>query len=751
MLELTGPLETYSVVFGLDRLVTGVDNVRYDAYISPDFYNTAGKFIYRLMIIKIKDAGLSCPTDDSLRSLRDDDFRRELSAVMTSAINRAKLTGEYQVVFLALTALAKILMNKIREQFEGILHIYRQTIRKYETSNTHDLGDVFRIKEDMAAVQQKKMFIIRAVAKDVFGRVLDVWENGAEKSFIASFGKETAPPHEFLFNPVFFVDGEIDDFFMMDEYVLLSHKVDHPVRYEVILELLRDLLAVPGISKTDNKVEDGSGAGAAAEESDDEHALHMVVDRILAGVKNVDMLFDSQQTKSLIKKSKKEKVPREEILLLKQKAAAQKKIFDVFYKRCRKRGLLKVMAAAYEALPLVPEYCPPLMPGEIVNYLTAPGEREKIVGKLRRLKNLSGERFSAKALDKACKRFSGLSKAVQKQHLIEFVKMFALYHRDFLNFNLLKENIQSVNVIEDEKTLILSRANRLVYEFVEDDKAGSIGGDIRGHVILKSDIRGSTEITSSLAKKGLNPASYFSLNFFNPVNKVLPEYGASKVFIEGDALILSIFEEEGVPEAWFGVARACGLAMRILMIVQRYNRQSKKYKLPILEQGIGICYVDGPPAFLFDGDHRIMISSAINRADRLSSCNKALRLNFAKKKLPFNLYVFQEAGNGSDDDGPYIRYNVNGIEIEQPAFKKLSQEIDLKKFKLAIPEAGKEKNIFYTGIFPTQSGRYQRIVIREAFVHSIDPVTMKPGPPLGKKYYEVCTNSALYEKLKKKS
>ncbi|OQX61366.1 MAG: hypothetical protein B5M56_09225, partial [Desulfococcus sp. 4484_241] len=73
--------------------------------------------------------------------------------------------------------------------------------------------------------------------------------------------------------------------------------------------------------------------------------------------------------------------------------------------------------------------------------------------------------------------------------------------------------------------------------------------------------------------------------------------------------------------------------------------------------------------------------------------------------------------NGSDDDGPYIRYNVNGIEIEQPAFKKLSQEIDLKKFKLA----------------------------------SIDPVTMKPGPPLGKKYYEVCTNSALYEKLKKKS
>ena len=35
------------------------------------------------------------------------------------------------------------------------------------------------------------------------------------------------------------------------------------------------------------------------------------------------------------------------------------------------------------------------------------------------------------------------------------------------------------------------------------------------------------------------------MNFFDPVNKLLPKYSAGKVFIEGDAIILALFEREG--------------------------------------------------------------------------------------------------------------------------------------------------------------------------------------------------------------
>ncbi|MFP4446772.1 MAG: hypothetical protein ACLFPD_11070, partial [Desulfosudaceae bacterium] len=211
--------------------------------------------------------------------------------------------------------------------------------------------------------------------------------------------------------------------------------------------------------------------------------------------------------------------------------------------------------------------------------------------------------------------------------------------------------------------------------------------------------------------------------------------------------ILSIFEEEETPEGWYGVARACGLAIRILQIVRRYNVKSKKHNLPVLEQGIGICYMDAPPAFLFDGDNRIMISSAINRADRLSGCTKVLRRHLSRKNDLFNLYVFAVAPpKGGEIE--FWRYNVNGIELEAPAFEKLKREIDLSPLHVPVPGLTKNKVRVYTGIFPTQSRQYQRLVVREAQIPQIDPETLRIKGMTDQKYYEICTNPNLYEQVK---
>jgi len=63
-------------------------------------------------------------------------------------------------------------------------------------------------------------------------------------------------------------------------------------------------------------------------------------------------------------------------------------------------------------------------------------------------------------------------------------------------------------------------------------------------LIIKADVRGSTRMTQDLLSRGLNPASHFSLNLHEPVKKLLDRYSAKKVFIEGDAIILAIFETE---------------------------------------------------------------------------------------------------------------------------------------------------------------------------------------------------------------
>jgi hypothetical protein len=350
---------------------------------------------------------------------------------------------------------------------------------------------------------------------------------------------------------------------------------------------------------------------------------------------------------------------------------------------------------------------------------------------------------------RAARWYRVVRKSKRLGYLLAFLRVFAAFHRDFRNFSLISENLQWVNLLNDEKRINLSRVNRTLYEFLRPEEQAPESRPIRNHVIIKADVRGSTEITSQLTEKKLNPASYFSLNFFDPINEILPEYNASKVFIEGDALILSLLEKENTPEGWYAVARACGLAIRILRIVKQYNEKSRQHQLPVLEQGIGICFLDSPPTFLFDGDNRIMISWAINRADRLSSCHKGLRRHLEKKTDIFNLFVFMSSLTGAvADDVKYLRYNVNGIELDGFAFKKLSREIDLKQMVLSIPEVGKGKINVYTGIFPTQSGQYQRIIVREAMIPKIHPETFRLEGMSSEKYYEVCTSPLIYDHIK---
>ena len=271
---------------------------------------------------------------------------------------------------------------------------------------------------------------------------------------------------------------------------------------------------------------------------------------------------------------------------------------------------------------------------------------------------------------------------------------------------------------------------------------------IINHVVIKADVRGSTDITHQMNKRGLNPASYFSLNFFIPISELLNDYGADKVFIEGDAIILSIYERENAPEGWYGVARACGIAINMLLIISRYNEKSKKNKLPVLELGFGINYNKSSPTFLFDGEQRIMISSAINLADRQSSCSKVIRKALKNRKTPFNLYVFQsetEAVLGKTSDDLMLRYNVNGIELNAFGFNKLSKEINLRALECDIPELQKKRFTVYTGKFQTTTGRYKRLIIREAHVPKVNPETMEVRELKSQKYYEVCTHPKVYK------
>jgi len=309
--------------------------------------------------------------------------------------------------------------------------------------------------------------------------------------------------------------------------------------------------------------------------------------------------------------------------------------------------------------------------------------------------------------------------------------------------------LDSVNVIVNEKFRELSAINNTLYEFLLPEEQKPSEDRVIHHVVLKADIRESTTLTRTLLERGLNPASYFSLNFYDPINKLLPKYEATKVFIEGDAIILAVFEREGEPAS--GVARTCVLAKEIIEIVSAYNERSRASGLPTLELGIGISYQDSAPLYLMDGTHQIMISRALNESDRLSSCSKGMRRLLENLDLLFNVFTFktvEDEDTGGNPDEFLLRYNIGGIHINEEAFQKLRTEISLQAFDMQVPMIWDSRKVrLYSGVVPIGQGLFHKIAIREGVVAHIDARDFALKRYTESHYYEICTNPKIYQAL----
>jgi class 3 adenylate cyclase len=306
--------------------------------------------------------------------------------------------------------------------------------------------------------------------------------------------------------------------------------------------------------------------------------------------------------------------------------------------------------------------------------------------------------------------------------------------------------------VRSERSRELSRANSSLYEFLHPDEGRPEEDPIVNHTVIKADVRGSTGITKDLLARGMNPASHFSMTLHEPVKRMLERYGAATVFIEGDAIILAIYENESTRATRRAVARACVLAREILAVTQAYNGRAKTGDLPPLELGVGVAFQDSAPSLWMDGESKIMISRALNLSDRLSSCSKMAKRLFQQNQAPFNVYVLQSLMEDTvADEGEelLIRYNLNGIELNEEGFQKLSAEISLAPMGGNFPLPwGKERVQLFFGEVPL-GDTLEPIVIRKGFVRQILPGG-KIGAQGNRPYYEVCTDAKLLELARKK-
>lgn len=713
-------LTSYTPSLSLEGLSVGVDNLRHDVHLSPRFTEAARAHVARLIArhgdvegLLAAEAPAAVPRTAFLNKLttvlkpgtkpEHSDFKTVLTELHVAALNRAKADNNVIIDLLARLAVVKFLRMELNSQFAQVLERGRMMLKSYEGVRQQK---ALEYRERVASFQVRKKIIQRKTGQDLFLLLRDIEKETLARMRRSRFGESDSEGHKLLINRLVLSEDGRDDYLCAEQYVMLGNWDRDPDRFirmrEIICEFLRSLQ----IDLPDEDAELDPWLNAP----ENAHAL-------VGGGTPSDSTPEGRSQKARLLS---------------------------WVRLLEDQSVMEYVIASYEVVPLLSEYAARINPQQLKNALVDRAECSRVERLIQ-----EGGRLSANNLYAAVGRVASCRGADRARVAGRFLRDFLRYHRDMRRLEALNSALDSINLIGNAKLRELSSVNGTLYEFLLPEEQKPAEERALGHVIIKADIRDSTRLTRSLMDSGLNPASYFSLNFYDPVNKLLPKYGASKVFIEGDAVILALHEKEGEPG--LAVSRACVLAREMVEIVRGYNEQGTKAGLPPLELGVGISYQDVAPLYLMDGEKRIMISEALNESDRLSSCNKRARKAMEPLNSPFHVYAFQtvsdaDAGEAAEDF--VMAFNLGGIRLSPAAFQKLRTEISLEPLSLSLPELwGTEAFKLYRALVTVDNDIFRKIVLRESRVAQVDPRNFTLQKWTEKSYYEVCSDPSIYAEL----
>ena len=723
-------LKYHGLTLAFSDLQLGVDNLRYDVFLSPritaDLSFHLARYISRfggvesLFEMDVPSAAQSkfirAATDTTkLNKPGPADLKTQLISIHLAILNRAKSEGNPSIDLLGRLAVLKFIRAELQTQFARILEQCRMKSKSLEGVRQ---AKMMQTQELVSSFQVRKKIILRRAGQEMFRLLREIEKETLARTRRSLLGELAADCYRLFLNPLILTEDGRDDYLCAEHYYMFGNFEKDPDRFpslrQFALNFLREL-----------------GYGEAVEDGHLEQALNVPENAAaLVGTGNGEDSTPEDRNR--------------------------KERLDIWTRMLQREGVISHVIASYEAVPLLAEYAPRVNPQQIKNALIFREESERVE------KIIAESRLHSDRLFAAIGRVATCRGSERGRFAARLLHDLICYHRDLRGLEALSIGFDSINLVNDAKVRELSMLNGMLYEFLPPEDQKPAEDRVSHHVILKADVRDSSRLTRSLMEKGMNAASYFSLNFYDPVNKLLAKYGATKVFLEGDAIIVALLEREG--EAMLSVGRTCVLAWEIVSLLREYNELLERSGLPSMEVGLGIACQDSPPLYLMDGEHRIMISDSINESDRLSSCNKRVRKKLAPDAGLFQVYSVQ-IGGGKDDSASAeegieelrLNYNVGGICLSEAAFRKLQQEISLSAATHNRNDAGlkglfsgrwiDEKCEFFVGTVPVANGVFRKIAIRKSRIAQVDVRDLSILQWTDRWYYEVCANPAVYAAL----
>ncbi|MGA8102382.1 MAG: hypothetical protein WB869_09530 [Candidatus Acidiferrales bacterium] len=804
-------LEASDAEIRLTSLTPGIDNIHYDVYLSPRFVEAARKYIRALVrqianvnVLKNVNKKSSGPPEHSA-------FKKILTDLLEASLTHAKYTQNIEADLLNRLAVLGFLTAVLSDEFSSLLVECKEWIRsRGELFEHSEQAHVMRSK--IAGLQTDRKGIFRQIGEILYNVSKDIEENVLSKSRRALFGDDFSSTYALLTNRFLFVENGNDDYLFLEQYVLLGNFIHDPDRFDVFeglfIDFVRDfVMGDEGASEELNKArknyerlaEQARSMRFEMTQVDDEVDEHQrktarrdesfpwpwrrkgnasanaepVPEVAAARQRQValestleefggqldaakqrmeflaaeyrshlgDFLNDPENARRLLDAS----APGSEV---EGAVEARRHLLQEWLNRLEEHDLLIHILASYEVKNIYRGYCPPVHLQQLKKALVNREEAKRVE---QVLEQFPARKLSMKRLEDSAKAIRRMPPEETRAAALRFAQDFMRLRRDRRHYHQVTTWIERINLVKSEQTRQLSRVNNTLYELLFSDEETRKEDPIISHAVIKTDVRGSTGITKELLARGLNPASHFSLILHEPVKRLIGRYGAAKVFIEGDAIILAIYETESTRSSQRAVAKACILAREILSVVQTYNDRAAAGDLPRLELGVGIAFQDSAPAVWMDGDSKVMISRALNLSDRLSSCSKMARRIIEENASPFNVFLLQSLMEDAGDDGEelMVRYNLNGIELNEEGFQKLTKEISLAPMSGNFPMPwGKQRVELFFGEVPL-GGSFEPLIIRKGIVRQLLPGG-KIGEPGNRAYYEVCTHPKLLELARRK-
>lgn len=731
----------------LSSLPRGIDNVRIDVRLSPQFLAAARRLITSLLYQHIGHERYGAkPTPPSRQEFTD--FRTAYAALIGAVVRLSKQEQRPYPVVLTQLAILKLLGSEVTREFDVQMGHLRGILAGGGSDSKG--GRKMLLHEHITALAQRRRSIELQARNQLMEEVKRVETGAGVKLRESLLGQAWVIDEALLFNPLLAAADPQEPQVAMRHYVLLGKRTadwDALTRFEVYVERLISR-AVPeseqseGDGETESSWLAGSDWAARAEHLGLGPELETRHNPLTDVPVNADILFNGNFLDAWLDGVRREGDAETERQLRAQRRL-QRLALDRVYRFVKREELLRWITAAYELVPVFREHYSALNPLMLVQYLATSGrQRRGVMQQIRKaMRHLGASAPSLKPLQQLDSRIQRLGEAQERHHVSNFIRDFLAYRRDLRNFYLTQGILEQIRLLEEQDEIRLSRVNNCLHEFLSGEEDQPKHERIRAHAVIKADLRGSTTITRQLLEQGLNPATHFDHNFFAPIRDVLRNFGAEKVFVEGDAIIATTLEYGDDVETHLPVARACALAQRMIGIADAHNRILETVGLPQLQIGIGIAFSADSPTYLFDGEQQIMISSAIGRADRLSSSSWRLReLAENRQADARRVRVYELAGDHplrGEKGENRLRYNVLGIELEAAGYEKLKSEIDLRRVEIRKP-GSTTSAVFYMGKAPDIHGAMQNLVLRESRVQlfGLDG----EGEATGELYYEVVTD-----------